>query len=213
MALNLRNGLCVSLLAGLLSINSAMAVTESQLLKQGRVVLVPPAVAGKALAKDAPRQELTAKILINRPVEQVWKVISDQKLLFSGDSNIKMLRIVDKPSSTQEVVEYSLSLSKLLPAFHYTTKVDYRPQSTAHFKRVSGSFKDFDGLCRLAAFEKGQQTVLTYSLSLDPGIPLPKFMVHEFLKRDLPRMLTNIQGRVYKQFPAQAIKTAEKPAS
>lgn len=173
--------------------------TETALLKRGEIVVneVP------TQAKNGTRQ-LLAKVLIDRPLEQVWQVLSKQDKLFQGDPHMKKVRVVKRPSPMQEFVEYTLSISRFLPTFVYTTQVDYsRPANKIHFHRVSGSFKEFEGFCQLAPAENGRKTLLSYGLQVDIGFLIPPFVVRQVLKKELPNILTHVENQVYQQFPAK----------
>jgi carbon monoxide dehydrogenase subunit G len=171
---------------------------ELQQLRKGTVLveeMQPP-------ANSSFPKSVQARILIDRPIEQVWQIVSNQNELFAGDPKMKRVQVMSRPSSSREIVSYSLAVSPLLPAFNYTNQVDYTQPTLAKFRRLSGSFKDFAGFCHLAPVDGGKRTLLTYSLAIDFGLPLPGGVARNFVRADLPRTLRGIEERVYKKFPS-----------
>ena len=43
--------------------------------------------------------------------------------------------------------------------------------------------------------EDNGRTLLVYELALDPGMPIPRFLVRATLKRDLPKVLAAVRAR------------------
>jgi uncharacterized membrane protein len=190
------------LAAGLIALHGlgampAVAATakEMLLLEKGQVVVHEETPPGQEL------RQLKAQILIDRPVNQVWPVIRDQNNLFQNDPFMKKARVVKRMPGEQELVEYTLKISPLLPQFVYTTHINFFGPSKANFKRVSGSFKDFQGYATLEPAASGKKTLMTYSLGVDLGFMVPPFVVNQVLKTNLPRLLSGIRQTVYRRVP------------
>jgi hypothetical protein len=133
-------------------------------------------------------------------MDRVWSVISKQESLFQGEPHLKKVKVVNHLSPIQELVEYTMSISRFLPTFVYTTKVDYKkPENSIFFKRVSGSFNEFEGFCQLAPVENGKKTLLLYGLKIDIGFFVPQFIVAGILKRELPSILNFVEKQVHQQ--------------
>jgi uncharacterized membrane protein len=205
--LTLRNALTQSLVFVLvfcsllplpsLASGGSFTVPEYKKLKAG-TVLVKEMSAGKETSDSGGVQ---AKVLIKRPIEQVYNVMRDGETLFNGDPKIKKVRLVDSINDKTDLLEYTLKLSPLLPAFVYTNKVTYEPNKAFRFKRVKGSFKSMNGACELFSTGKADETLMVYTLALDLGMPLPPGLVHQFLAGDLPQSLKRIKNTVYLKYP------------
>ena len=88
----------------------------------------------------------------------------------------------------------------MLPRFEYVTQIDYTKPNRVHFKRVSGNLKDFESDCSLLALDSGQ-TLATYTMFVDFGMFVPQFVIRQFIKNDMPSMVTRVVQRVYQQSP------------
>lgn len=199
-ALILSLGLATAMLACLPSIASGGSFTapEYKKLKAG-TVLVKEMGAGQETSASGGVQ---ARVLIKRPIEQVYSVMRDGETLFKGDPKIKKVKLVESVNDKTDLLEYTLKLSPMLPAFVYTNKVTYEPNKAFRFKRVKGSFKSMIGACELFSTGKANETLMVYTLSLDPGLPLPPGLVHQFLAGDLPQSLKRIKNTVYQKYPS-----------
>jgi ribosome-associated toxin RatA of RatAB toxin-antitoxin module len=135
-------------------------------------------------------------IVVPYTPQQVWTVISNPVLLASQEPKVKKISVLSQ-SPTSKTVAYTVSMTPLLPTFNYTLL--FMPASThlkVNFKRVSGSFKAFEGSWRLTPTTGG--TRITYTMGLDPGMLLPRFLVLQAIQSDLPTMLNNVR-KVLKQ--------------
>ena len=177
----------------------ALAVDAAQYgkLRQGQVVVQNVKPAQNPGAASA----VQATVLIRRPPEQVFTVLRDSENLFKNDPSFKRVRVVKRLDANTELVEYTLKISPLLPAFVYTNKVAYVPNRASSFKRVAGSFEQMNGSAQLLPGNKPDETLFVYTLSLKPGVPVPQGIINGFLGSDLPRSLKLIQQRVYSRFP------------
>jgi ribosome-associated toxin RatA of RatAB toxin-antitoxin module len=167
--------------------------------------LVALPVINPVLAVASPNPVVVAKptmatacrsIIVGYTPEQVWTVVSNPVLLASQEAKVKKISVLSQTASSKTVA-YSVAINPLLPTFNYTLLyVPARNHLSINFKRISGSFKSFEGSWHLTPTTKG--TRLTYILRLDPGMLLPRFLVLQAIQSDLPTMLNNVK-RVLKQ--------------
>ncbi len=163
---------------------------------------------GEILVSEESKQEgqrmryVLAKVWIDRSPSKVWKALRNQEILFKDDPHMKEVEVVKTISTQTQHIAYTLSVSRLFPAFHYITQVNFLAKgSIIKFARLSGSFKDFKGFAKLRSFNHGQETVMIYALQLDSGPLLPQFLVRSVLKSGLPDLMRNIRKRVHNQNP------------
>jgi hypothetical protein len=81
-----------------------------------------------------------------------------------------------------------------LPTFEYVFRLDYTPYSRIDVHRVSGPIALMEGSWWLVPQPTGR-TLLVYELALDPGFPIPRFLVRATLKRDLPKVMGAVRER------------------
>lgn len=181
--------------------SAALTPAQVQQLNKGQVLIQETPVALANDPKNVQRR-VTFQMLVDRPVAQVWQYVKNQEKMFTGEPRMKKVRLLNRVSPTQEAIEYTVDLSKLLPRFIYTTQVTYQPQQQIKFKRTSGSFKDMEGLCQLKPYAGGDQTLFTYSLYIDTGFFIPQVLVRNIMKQDFPSILKGVKARIYQQYPS-----------
>ena len=81
-----------------------------------------------------------------------------------------------------------------LPTFEHVFRLDYTPYARIDVNRVSGPIAHMQGTWWLLPQGSGR-TLLVYELALDPGMPIPRFMVRATLKRDLPKVISAVRDR------------------
>jgi hypothetical protein len=81
-----------------------------------------------------------------------------------------------------------------LPTFEHVFRLDYTPYTRIDVRRVSGPIALMKGSWWLLPQENGR-ILLVYELSLDPGMPIPRFLVRATLKRDLPKVMNAVRER------------------
>lgn len=183
-----RLGLALVLTLALCGTASAMAAEDWQILNQGKVV-----IKQSTPANTAPSVE--AQILIPKPPQKVWSVVADPERLMRQEQKVKKVKVLSRSGNSQNV-EFSVLMTHLLPPFNYVLQQDLSPPSLLRFHRVSGSFKDIQGAWRLIPVENGSKTVLSYTLKLDPGPLVPKGMLINAVKADLPTMMQNARTAI-----------------
>jgi ribosome-associated toxin RatA of RatAB toxin-antitoxin module len=81
-----------------------------------------------------------------------------------------------------------------LPTFEHVFRLDYTPYTRIDVNRVSGPIARMQGTWWLVPQDNGR-ILLVYELALDPGMPIPRFMVRATLKRDLPKVVGAVRER------------------
>jgi len=81
-----------------------------------------------------------------------------------------------------------------LPSFDHVFRLDYTPYTRIEVHRVSGPIAHMEGSWWLLPQDDGR-ILLVYELALDPGMPIPRFMVRATLKRDLPKVMAAVRER------------------
>jgi len=182
----------------ILLMTSAHAVTPTQFnpaewkrLQKGEVVISED--KGK-------KRKVIARVIVKRPVQQIWPVLSDPKKMFSGDPRVKKVDVLEEPTPSRDVVSYAMVLSPFLPKFEYVTQIDYSKPNNVHFKRISGNLKDFESDCSLQALDNNE-TLATYTMYVDFGIFVPQFVIRQFIKNDMPNMVNRVVQTIYQSSP------------
>ena len=142
----------------------------------------------------------SASILVPRPPSVVWEMLQRPELLSEKEQKVKKVTVLSRGVNTQKLA-YSTVISPLLPRFDYTVQFTYHAPDRVTFRRVAGSFKEMSGYWKMAPADNGHKTLLTYSVSIDPGFMAPKFLVLQAVKADLPTWLENVRLVIERQAP------------
>ena len=168
---------------------SPEAPETMQKLRNGQVVITD---LTRQSAEKTPTVE--AQILVPRPIADVRKTVSDPQKIMKNEKKVKSLKLLSKTGNTQ-LLEYTVMMGKMLPTFNYILRHQQTTPDNIQFKRVSGSFKDFEGGWKMTPVD-ANNTVVTYRLKLDPGPGLPAFLITSLVKADLTRMMENAKAAI-----------------
>ena len=116
-----------------------------------------------------------SKILINAPVEKVWRLLDEKENLPKFISYVKSAKVVSERNELQKV-DTTIELCKLLPTFQYTLLFDRSEKyKTMKFKKVDGAFKELYGYFEMIPYN--DKTIFAYRIYSDPGFYIPKIVL------------------------------------
>jgi hypothetical protein len=104
----------------------------------------------------------------------------------------KKLEVLD--DGRAELFEQTIKPIFFMPTFEHVFRLDYTPYTRIEVNRVSGPIVHMQGNWWLLPGDDGQ-VLLVYELALDPGMPIPRFMVRATLRRDLPKLVAAVRDR------------------
>jgi ribosome-associated toxin RatA of RatAB toxin-antitoxin module len=138
---------------------------------------------------------VNAAIMINAPAELIWGSMTD---CFHAPEFIPGLiscKVLEDHGET-EIIEHQVKFSWFIPTLTYVFRAVYEKNRRIDFKRIGGNLKEFEGSWILEPVGDGRQTVVLYSVYLDPGFFLPQWLIQMFLRRDLSGLLLALRSRV-----------------
>ncbi|HLF11373.1 MAG TPA: SRPBCC family protein [Gammaproteobacteria bacterium] len=155
--------------------------------------------AGEVLVRADRVRPLTVLVkvatLINAPPQAIWDVLTACQIAPEYVPNVtscKSLEVLD--GGRAELFVQTVKPAFFLPSFEHVFRLDYEPYRRIGVHRVSGPIALMEGSWWLVPEVDGA-ILLVYELALDPGIPVPRFLVRATLKRDLPRLVAAIRQR------------------
>jgi hypothetical protein len=129
------------------------------------------------------------------PPEAVWSVLTACEISPEYVPNIVSCRSLEKlDGGRAELFVQVVKAVFFLPTFEHVFRLDYEPYRRIGVTRVSGPIERLDGIWWLVP-EDDRHTLLVYEQALDPGMPVPRFMVRGTLRRDLPKVLEAVRER------------------
>jgi len=140
---------------------------------------------------------VSARILIHETPGNVWRVLTNP-YEFEGKISPRMRDVeILHDASERSVMKAKVEIfPPLIPFITYTVESEYKPFEHVTFKRVAGSLKDFRGGWHLTPREGGLSTEVSYSMYVDPGMPLPQWIIRKAIKMELPRTLNALRDRI-----------------
>ncbi|HEY9870514.1 MAG TPA: SRPBCC family protein [Candidatus Obscuribacterales bacterium] len=136
------------------------------------------------------------RIWIDEPPSRVWRILVNP-FEFEGKICPRMKRVevlVDRIDTS--VLKCTVAVCWLIPSVTYVVESKYLPCGRIEFKRLSGVPRDFKGYWQAKPVAGGTRTEVTYCLYVDPGIPVPQWIMREGVKVELPRVLSGLKERV-----------------
>lgn len=142
------------------------------------------------------RGHVQAAIAIAASPEKIWRVVTDCSRapeFVPGVLSCERLAVLEP--GRVDLFRQAVKYSWYLPRLEYEFRLEYFPYEQLNFRRVSGSLRRLDGTWWIENMGEGQ-TLVFYSLDLDPGFLVPKFLVRKALQKDLPKVLAALRTRV-----------------
>jgi len=143
------------------------------------------------------RGHVQAAIAIDASPRKIWQVLTDCEKapeFVPGVLSCERLKVL-QPGRI-ELFRQAVKYSWYLPRLEYDFRLEYFPYEQLNFRSVSGSLKNLDGTWWLEPASP-TQTFVYYSMDLDPGFLVPKFLVRRALRKDLPKVLAALRERIY----------------
>ena len=174
-------------------------------LKDGEV-LVEAVDSGKT-------KFVRARICIEQPPEEVWPILVNP---YEFENKIcprmKTVELISEKGNSN-VIRCGWNICLLIPKITYTVESRFEQQKQVQFRRIAGTFKDFRGSWMLRPLDGGKSSEVLYAMFIDPGIPLPKWLVREALKNELPRTLIGLRERVHAIYAEGAQPETRRPSA
>lgn len=167
------------------------ATTDDEYLKlRGGEVLT-------SLSEDGDKRYVTGRIMIDDTPEKVWRVMVNP-YEFERKISPRMNKVeVIEDEECKTVLRCNMEIGFFIPSITYVVESHYEKFKHVSFRRTGGMFKDFQGSWILIPHDNASRTEIRYSMYIDTGMPVPKWLVREAVKLELPRTLTALRSRVF----------------
>lgn len=169
-----------------------LAVHEVASLSRGQVV-----VDHKEIGDT---KYVVAHVLIDAPPDKVWPVMTNP-FEFQGKISPRTKDVqVLKDQFDLSLLQMTVHIGFFLPEVTYLVESKYESNERIDFKRVGGVLKDFRGYWEMRPQANGAKTRVTYAMFIDPGFPVPQWIVRQGVGLELPRTLYALRARVMDVF-------------
>jgi hypothetical protein len=132
---------------------------------------------------------------VDAPPTAIWDVLKACEIAPEYVPNVVSCRRLESlDGGRADLFVQTIKPIFFLPSFEHVFRLDYTPYTRIDVQRVSGPIAHMQGTWWLAPQESGR-ILLVYELALDPGMPIPRFLVRATLKRDLPKVVAAVRER------------------
>ena len=140
------------------------------------------------------KRRVQAAILIDSPAQQIWNIMVDCDRAPEFVPGLRGCRVLHHHES-MEIIEHRVKFSTLQPTVTYVFRALYQNLRRIDFIRVGGDFRELEGSWILEQIND-RQTIVVYSVYLDPGFPVPQWLVRRILRGELRDFLLALRNRV-----------------
>jgi hypothetical protein len=159
------------------------------------------AVAARDIQVNADRGDRPLTVLIriaaevDAPPLAIWKILTACEIAPEYVPNVVSCeKLEELDGGRAELFVQTIKPIFFLPTFEHVFRLDYTPHSRIDVHRVSGPIAYMEGSWWLLPQDSGR-ILLVYQVAVDPGLPIPRFLVRATMKRDLPKIMMAVRER------------------
>jgi len=139
--------------------------------------------------------EVKVAVEVDAPATAIWDVLKACEISPEYVPNVQSCTKVEElDGGRAQLFKQTIKPIFFMPTFEHVFRLDYTPYTRIDVNRVSGPIAHLQGSWWLVPEVNGR-ILLVYEISLDPGMPIPRFMVRATLKHDLPKVLAAVRER------------------
>lgn len=159
------------------------------------------AVANGEIIVNADRGDRPLTVLVriaaevDAPATAIWNILRACEIAPEYVPNVVSCKKVEElDGGRADLFVQTIKPIFFLPTFEHVFRLDYTPHTRIDVHRVSGPIAYMEGSWWLLPQENGS-ILLVYDVAVDPGLPIPRFLVRATMKRDLPKIVEAVRER------------------
>jgi hypothetical protein len=159
------------------------------------------AVAAREIQVNAERGDRPLTVVVkiaaevDAPPAAIWRVLTACEIAPEYVPNVVSCKKLEElDGGRADLFVQRIKPIFFVPTFEHVFRLDYTPYSRIDVHRVSGPIEYMEGSWWLLPQEDGR-ILLVYQVALDPGLPIPRFLVRATMKRDLPKIMMAVRER------------------
>jgi polyketide cyclase/dehydrase/lipid transport protein len=159
------------------------------------------ATAAGEIIVNADRGERPLTVLVRIAAEvdaapaAIWKILTACELAPEYIPNVVSCKKVEElDGGRADLFVQTIKPIFFLPTFEHVFRLDYTPYTRIDVHRVSGPIAHMEGSWWLVPQDDGR-ILLVYEVAVDPGLPIPRFLVRATMRRDLPKIVEAVRER------------------
>ena len=153
--------------------------------------LADGAIVTQETRSDAAGGSARMQALMHAPARAIWEVIVSCELAFVFVEGLQLCEVLEEAPGralVHQVVKPGWPLSN----YDFVFESRRQPWQRIEFERVEGNLKAMDGVWAFS--EQGDATLVDYELRVQPGIPVPRFLLRRNLRRSMPDLLACVRA-------------------
>jgi ribosome-associated toxin RatA of RatAB toxin-antitoxin module len=168
----------------------ALTGPQLQRLDAGAIIAEGEVATDKAMA------DIRAAVRVNATPEQVFRTLTDCAQALRFVPHLKRCAVLDTaPDGSWQNVEHLVDYGWLAPRARYVFHADYQRFERIRFSNVTGDFRENHGVWVFRPLNDGRATLVTYEAQVAPAFYVPRWMMRNMLKRDLPELMRGLRAR------------------
>jgi hypothetical protein len=136
---------------------------------------------------------IRAEILMRTQVEDVWAILQGCGKAFIFVDGMEQCEIL-KQTLEYALIHQVVDTGLLAPTLNYRYESEKQAYERMEFRLVEGNLRVLQGSWGFEDLKEG--LLVTYNMRVQPGFPIPRFLVRMSLRRMIPDMLACIRGLV-----------------
>ncbi len=159
------------------------------------------AVADGEILVNADRDDRPLTVLVRIAAEvaasptAIWNILKACEIAPEYTPNVVSCKKLEElDGGRADLFVQTIKPIFFLPTFEHVFRLDYTPYSRIDVHRVSGPIEHLEGSWWLLPQDSGR-VLLVYQVAVDPGLPIPRFLVRATMKRDLPKIMEAVRER------------------
>lgn len=169
--------------------NPALSNADNEKLAKGEVVI--------EVQETGTEKRVAGRILLDESIEKVWTILANPFEFANGIyprmGKVQILENEKQHSRMRCTID--LGLAPIVPNIVAEVDTDYVQGKRIDFHKVGGNLKDLSGGWTLTPREGGK-TEISYWMNIDPGIPVPAWIIRKGISMELPKTLKAVRHRL-----------------
>jgi ribosome-associated toxin RatA of RatAB toxin-antitoxin module len=184
----------------------ALSPSQLEQLEKGAIVADGDVAKGKTVA------DIHAAVRINASPEEVFLTLTDCSRALRFVPHLKRCKVLETaPDGSWQNVEQQVDYGWLAPRANYVFHAEYEKFSRIRFSNVRGDFHENRGVWMFRSLDDGRSTLVTYEARIAPAFYVPRWMMRNMLRRDLPDLMRGLRTHAEAARSAAATNTPAAP--
>jgi ribosome-associated toxin RatA of RatAB toxin-antitoxin module len=152
-------------------------------------------VAEGDVATDRAAADVRAAVKVAASPEQVFLTLTDCSRALRFVPHLKRCKVIETaPDGSWQNVEQAIDYGWLVPRANYVFHAEYEKYSLIRFSNVRGDFHENRGEWVFRPLDDGRATLVTYEAHVAPAFYVPRWMMRNMLRRDLPDLMRGLRN-------------------